>query len=45
MVLKLHRFVHLPPIIAAERMMVFAPQVRTGLLSCDQGEARLHGKT
>ena len=45
MVLKLHRFVHLPPIMTAGGMMMFASQAGTGLLPGDQGEARLHGKT
>lgn len=45
MVLKLHRFVHLPPIMTARGVMVLASQAGTGLLPRDQGEARLHGET
>ena len=45
MVLKLHRFDHPPLAAVAEVLITLTSQARSGLLSSDQGEARLHGET
>jgi len=45
MVLKLHRFGHPTPVMTVQGLTALTSQVGAGLLPCDQGEARLYGKT